>query len=213
MNLAPVFESGSSSRPASKFTCSQRNPRISPRRAPVKISNRVAATAASLVTVALVFGVIVSTAGFVEASSQRDRALVAEQDQRLERERAEEHRATDRCQQAPADALDDPERHELFERLGEAAQDRDDHEQDEGDNEDSPRSEAVAQPSSDGNGRREAEEVADRDPFDVRAGDAELVGQGRQRDVDHRAVDHGHEDDHDVDDHHLCAVLHVAHGS
>jgi len=51
--------------------------------------NRVAVTAGSLVAAAIVVGLIVSTIGFVQASRQRDRALIAEQEQSSERQRAE----------------------------------------------------------------------------------------------------------------------------
>ena len=51
--------------------------------------NRVAVTAGSLVAAALVVGLMLSTIGFVQASRQRDRAIVAEQEQSRERERAE----------------------------------------------------------------------------------------------------------------------------
>ncbi len=52
--------------------------------------NRVAVTAGSLVAAALVLGLLFSTIGFVQASRQRDRAIVAEQEQSRERQRAEE---------------------------------------------------------------------------------------------------------------------------
>ena len=60
--------------------------------------NRAAVTAGSLVAAALVAGLIVSTIGFVQASRQRDRAVVAEQQQSNERERAET--ARDEAEQA-----------------------------------------------------------------------------------------------------------------
>ena len=50
--------------------------------------NRVAVTAGSLVAVTILLGLLLSTIGFVQASRQRDRAMVAEHKQSLERQRA-----------------------------------------------------------------------------------------------------------------------------
>ena len=54
--------------------------------------NRVAVTAGSLVAAALVVGLVISMIGFVQASRQRDRAIVAEHQQSRERQRAESAR-------------------------------------------------------------------------------------------------------------------------
>ena len=51
--------------------------------------NRVAATAGLAVVAALLVGLAFSTIGFVQAGQQRDRAIVAEQQQSHERDRAE----------------------------------------------------------------------------------------------------------------------------
>ena len=72
--------------------------------------NRVAVTAGSLVAAALVIGLIVSMVGFVQASRQRDRAVIAEQQQSSERERAETARTAEAEQRRLAESERDREK-------------------------------------------------------------------------------------------------------
>ena len=75
--------------------------------------------------------------------------------------------------------MENPQRDELFERLRQPAQDRDSDEENQCADEDATGPETVTEPPGGRDDRREAEQVADRDPLDFGALHAELVGQRR----------------------------------
>ena len=66
--------------------------------------------------------------------------------------------------------------------------------------------EPIAEPSGSRDDDRDGEQVADRDPLRLVRVHAEVDRHRRQRDGDHRAVDHRHEDREDVDDEYLPLV-------
>ena len=115
-------------------------------------------------------------------------------------ERAREDRERRRHHQRRADALDDRfAEHELGHRLRDGGDERSQAEQRGADDEDAAVAVHVAEPSADDQQRRERERVAGDDPLQRRQGGVELAQDGRDRDVQHRVVEHHDERGEDDD--------------
>jgi hypothetical protein len=111
-------------------------------------------------------------------------------------ERAVEHRLADRHHHPAADALRDPERDQLTDRLRQPAErgaEREDRERGE---EHPLGADAVTDPTRRRDPHRQAEQVGRDHPLETGVGGVELVLDGRERHVDDRGVEHVHEDAH-----------------
>ena len=124
---------------------------------------------------------------------ERGRALAAREGRRQDRERRRHH-------QRRADALDqgltdDQARHVPRQR----GEQRSDREQTGADDEDAPVTVEVAEPAADHEQRRERQRVSGDDPLEARQRRVEFAQDGRDRDVEDRAVDD--DDEQRGDDH------------
>ena len=92
-----------------------------------------------------------------------------------------------------AEALDRARGDQPRLRLGEAAGERGEREDDQAEHEHAPAAEQVGEPAAEQQEAAEGERVGVDDPGQVVAGEVQLRADRRQRDVDDRGVDHDHE--------------------
>ena len=124
------------------------------------------------------------------------------------REHPVEHRHPDRGEHAAGGALEDPERDQLGQARGHAAQRGGPGEQRDGGEQDPLAAVPVAEPAGRRDEHGQADQERDGDPVHGGGAHPEVAADGRQRDVDDRHVHDAHEHGGDEDDADRCLLAH-----